>query len=896
MIEPYKGVSLSNNPNSFLSKQSLGGKFDGYDYFDISSTDVLGTNSRRLPISLRVLLENLLRHEDGLSVSRDDIVALAHWPENRRSDREVAFHPARILMPDSSGAPLLADLSAMRDAMSDLKQDPAKINPVIPVDLVIDHSVIAEHFGSSQAFQKNIDLEFEQNHERYSFLRWAQKAYRSVRIVPPGNGIVHQINIEYLAHPVQTKTVGGRQLVFPDTLVGGDSHTPMVNALGVFGWGVGGIEAASAMLGEPISLLIPEVVGCKLTGTLREGVTSTDLALTVVQRLREASVVGKLVEFFGSGVAGLTLPDRATLANMAPEYGATMGFFPIDDETISYLIQTGREQSEVELVEHYARVQGLWAETGEPTFSNIVEIDLSNVETSLAGPRRPEERVSLADVPAAFLTAFPNEKIDTPNFELLDRPLQHGDIVIAAITSCTNTSNPSVMIRAGLLARNAVERGLSTKPWVKGTLSPGSRVVSDYLANAGLQQYLDALGFQLTGYGCMTCSGASGELSEFTTGQTEGLKLATVLSGNRNFEGRIHSAAAANFIASPPLVVAYAIAGSVLADLRHTPLGSPKGKAPVYLRDIWPSDSEVQSEIDRAISPALFLDRYKSIFEGSAEWKSLAAQDIPTFSWNPSSTYLKQPPYFSRPAAEVLRQSKDIEGARTIAVLGDSITTDHISPVGSIDPKSPAGLYLRSQGVSTRDFNTYLTRRANHEVMIRGTFANVRLRNQMTAGLEGGFTRYLPTGEIMPIYDAAIRYLQSNTPLLILAGKNYGAGSSRDWAAKGTALLGVRAVIAESFERIHRSNLVGMGVIPLQFMNGGSVNSLGLDGNETIDIAINASAPRTIAKAVFKRANGTQTECDLLSRIDTLPEQQWYLSGGILPFVLRKLSGSQHTA
>jgi aconitate hydratase len=876
--------------DSFGACRELRGASPACDYFDIAATNLLGTDIGRLPIVLRVLLESLLRNEDGVAVTREDIEALAGWPDRRSSEREVAFYPARVLMPDSSGVPLIADLSAMRDAMVALGGDPARINPVIPVDLVVDHSVVAEFSGTPEAFQKNIELEFAQNDERYRFLRWAQNAYRNLDIVPPGTGIVHQINIEHLAQPVRTAMHRGRLTAMPDTLVGMDSHTPMVNGIGVFGWGVGGIEAASAMLGEPISLVIPDVVGCRLVGRLREGVTSTDLALTVTQRLRAANVVGKFVEFFGPGLEGLRLADRATLSNMAPEYGATMGFFPIDGETIRYLSATGRSAEQVELVETYARAQGLWAGSGAPEYSGIVEIDLGQVETSLAGPKRPQDRVALPDVPAVARRSLALPEGDAGGLHAPGRAMRDGDIVIAAIASCTNTSNPSAMIRAGLLARNATRLGLARKPWVKASLSPGSRVAADYFAESGLQQDLDRLGFNLAGFGCMTCSGGSGSLAPEVSEEIarRGLKVAAVLSGNRNFEGRIHPSALANFLAAPPLVVAYALAGSVLIDLRHQPLGHAPDGAPVYLRDIWPSDAEVAEAIERFVRPELYRRRYAAVTQGGAEWQRLPAGNSPTFAWRQDSTYLKRPPFFDAEATAAAPPAA-IQGARILALAGDSITTDHISPGGAISPKSAAGRYLVAQGVAPAEFNNYLARRANHEVMIRGTFGNPRFHNEMAPDNDGGWTRHWPSGDIVTIFEAATRYADARVPLVVVAGAEWGTGSSRDWAAKGPALLGVRAVIAENFERIHRSNLIGMGVLPLEFTDGQTRLTLGLDGSEVIDLDGAAGAPNETIRATIRRRDDSAQMIVLRSRISTLPEANWYAAGGILPYVLRKL-------
>jgi len=865
---------------------------EAWDFFNTAAVDAIGADTSKLPLSLKILLENLLRHEDGRSVTRDDIVALARWPERRHAEREISFYPARVIMPDSSGVPLIADLSAMRDAMVAGGADPKMVNPVVPVDLIVDHSVLAENTASADAFQKNIELEFEQNRERYVFLKWAQKSYTNLSIVPPASGIIHQVNLEHLAQPVRTAADKGR-IAFPDSLVGLDSHTPMVNSLGVFGWGVGGIEAASAILGEPVSMIIPDVIGARLVGRLREGVTGTDLALTIVQKLRAKSVVGKIVEFFGPGLTTLKLPDRATIANMAPEYGATMGFFPIDSETIRYLSETGRPAEAVSLTEKYAKIQGLWAGSGNPQFTDVIEIDLDKIETSLAGPKRPQDRVALADVPGVFTSIFsPDSKSKSQPEELhrADRPMQDGDIIIAAITSCTNTSNPSVMVRAGLLARNAVARGLCSKRWVKTSLSPGSRVVSAYLKKAQLQNHLDQLGFQIAGYGCMTCSGGSGSLAKNISAEIDKskLKVASVLSGNRNFEGRIHPQAVANFLASPPLVVAYALAGSLLIDLNHDPLGiSPNGER-VFLRDIWPLDEDVDAIIKQTLTPQLYEREYSSIEHGGSQWINLPADSRATFSWDPASTYLRQPPFLSK-SPESAADRSSIRGARILALLGDDITTDHISPGGAISSKSAAGRYLIDQGVAPRDFNNFLARRANHEVMIRGTFGSLQLKNEMAPGWEGAMTEYVPAKEIMTIFEASERYRKDRVPLVVIAGANYGTGSSRDWAAKGPALLGVRAVVAESFERIHRSNLIGMGILPLEFTLGENRKSLRFDGSETLDIFMPSERGRGAVKALISRQNGEKQEIGLICRIDTGLEAEWYANGGVLPHVLAKL-------
>jgi len=876
-----------------------------YDYFSLMAAERAGLGDlSRLPFSLKVLLENLLRFEDGRSVTADDIAGLAAWLRERTSEREIAFRPARVLMQDFTGVPAVADLAAMREAMLVLGGDPRKINPLTPCDLVIDHSVMVDRFGDAGAFKANVDLEFQRNGERYAFLRWGQKAFDNFRVVPPGTGICHQVNIEYLAQVVWTATdQTGAAVAYPDTLVGTDSHTTMVNGLAVLGWGVGGIEAEAAMLGQPISMLVPEVVGFRLTGRPRDGITATDLVLTVTQMLRKKGVVGKFVEFFGPGLDALSLPDRATIANMAPEYGATCGIFPIDSETIDYLRFTGRDADRVALVEAYAKAQGLWRSAGspEPAFTEVLELDMATVEPSLAGPRRPQDRVALSALASAF--AGDLDKSFKIPAEARARPvpvegagyaLKHGAVVIAAITSCTNTSNPSVLIAAGLLAKKAVEKGLTTQPWVKTSLAPGSQVVTDYLAAAGLTPYLDRLGFNLVGYGCTTCIGNSGPLPEaIATAIEEGdLVVAAVLSGNRNFEGRVNPHTRANYLASPPLCVAYALAGSVALDLTQEPLGTGSDGAPVFLKDLWPSTAEVAEALKQALTAEMFRSRYASVFEGPAAWQSIATAEGLTYGWEADSTYVKRPPLFGgltmRPPPVT-----DVKGARALAVFGDSITTDHISPAGSIKKTSPAGQYLVEHGVKPGDFNSYGARRGNHEVMMRGTFANIRIRNELLGGCEGGDTRYIPTGEKLPIYTAAMKYMAAGVPLLVFAGKEYGTGSSRDWAAKGTRLLGVRAVIAESFERIHRSNLVGMGILPLQFKDGLTRHDLKLDGSELFDITgVEAGLrPRLDLTLTVTRTDGSRHEVPLLCRIDTVDEVDYYQHGGILSYVLRNLAG-----
>ncbi|MHB8504732.1 MAG: aconitate hydratase AcnA [Acidimicrobiales bacterium] len=847
----------------------------------------------RLPYSLKVLLENLLRHEDDVTVRAEDIERLAGWDPSAEPAYEIAFAPARILMQDFTGVPAVVDLAAMRDAMRALGGDPARVNPEIPAELVIDHSIIADVYGVPDAFRRNAELEFARNEERYRFLRWGQTAFETLKVVPPNTGICHQVNLEYLARVVFD--VDGE--AFPDTLLGTDSHTTMVNGLGVLGWGVGGIEAEAAMLGQPVSMLIPRVVGFELTGSLPEGSTATDLVLTVTEMLRRHGVVGKFVEFYGEGVGAVPLANRATIGNMSPEYGSTCAIFPIDEETLAYLRLTGRPDGQVALVEAYARAQGLWHDPGqEPVYSERLSLDLSTVVPSLAGPSRPQDRVRLDGAREGFRAALPRVLRkegagDAPSaavpVTLADGSrfdLDHGHVVIAAITSCTNTSNPSVMVAAGLLAKRAVERGLSTKPWVKTTLAPGSKVVMDYYERAGLVPYLDKLGFDLVGYGCTTCIGNSGPLlPEISRAVNDGdLAVVSVLSGNRNFEGRINPDVRMNYLASPPLVVAYALAGTMDTDLVGEPLGTGSDGDPVYLRDIWPSSQEVAAVVDGSIESGMFRSSYEDVFTGDERWRNLEVPAGTSYAWDDRSTYVRNPPYFDGLPAEPA-PVEDVAGARVLAVLGDSVTTDHISPAGNIRADSPAGRWLVDGGVEPGQFNSYGSRRGNHEVMIRGTFANIRIRNRMAPGTEGGVTRHLPDGEVMSIYDAARRYQADGVPLVILAGKEYGAGSSRDWAAKGTALLGVRAVMAESFERIHRSNLVGMGVLPLQFADGQSVESLGLTGEEVVEITGLAGLPRRLTVRA-----GT-VELEVVVRIDTPKEAEYYRHGGILPYVLRRL-------
>ena len=891
-----------SHPDSFRSAKSLSVGGETYRYYSIPDAEANGlAGVSRLPFSMKVLLENLLRFEDGRTVVADDARAMTGWLADRRSDREIAFRPARVLMQDFTGVPAVVDLAAMRDAMKHLGGDPKKINPLVPVDLVIDHSVIVDEFGNARAFGRNVELEYERNGERYRFLRWGAQAFDNFRVVPPGTGICHQVNLEYLSQTIWTKDEGGEKVAYPDTLVGTDSHTTMVNGLAVLGWGVGGIEAEAAMLGQPISMLIPEVIGFKITGALREGVTATDLVLTVTQMLRKKGVVGKFVEFYGPGLDNMALEDRATIGNMAPEYGATCGFFPIDADTIRYLRETGRDEARVALVEAYAKAQGMFrtSDTPDPVFSDTLELDLASVEPSIAGPKRPQDRVLLKEAKAGFLASLegefkkPGEAGKRAAVAGRDHDLGHGDVVIAAITSCTNTSNPSVMIGAGLLARNAAARGLTRKPWVKTSLAPGSQVVAGYLEKSGLQAELDKIGFNLVGFGCTTCIGNSGPLPEeiSDTINEADLVAAAVLSGNRNFEGRVNPDVRANYLASPPLVVAYALAGSMQVDLATEPLGVGSDGQPVYLRDIWPSSAEVADFIRKTINRELFQSKYADVFKGDANWQGIEVSGGMTYEWVSSSTYVQNPPYFEGMDREP-KPVTDIEGARVLGLFLDSITTDHISPAGSIKLASPAGEYLRDHQVRPQDFNQYGTRRGNHEVMMRGTFANIRIKNQMVPGVEGGVTIHYPSGEQLPIYDAAMRYKAEGVPLVVFAGREYGTGSSRDWAAKGTNLLGVRAVIAQSFERIHRSNLVGMGVVPLTFEEGTSWQTLGLKGDETVTIhgLADGLRPRVTLEAEIASADGAVRKVPLLCRIDTLDELDYFRNGGILHYVLRSLA------
>ncbi len=873
-----------------------------YSYYSLKAAEkAIGRDLSSLPYSMKVLLENLLRYENGRTVTTDDIKSIAAWLDNKSSDREIAFLPARVLMQDFTGVPAVVDLAAMRDAVAKRGGDPRKINPLSQVDLVIDHSVQVDSFGNGKSFMENVELEFERNSERYEFLRWGQQAFSNFRVVPPGTGICHQVNLEYLSEVVWTNHINGEVYAYPDTLVGTDSHTTMVNGLAVLGWGVGGIEAEAAMLGQPISMLIPEVIGFKLKGSLKEGATATDLVLTVTQMLRKKGVVGKFVEFYGEGLNNLQLADRATIANMAPEYGATCGFFPIDKETIEYLKLSGRNPQIISLVEAYAKEQGLWrdASSKDPVFTDILELDLSTVEPSLAGPKRPQDRVTLSQVAKSFQDALPTMvKADTDSNKSVkvsgtDFSISNGDVAIAAITSCTNTSNPSVMLAAGLVARNAAKKGLKVKPWVKTSLAPGSQVVTEYLNKSGLMSELEKMNFHLVGYGCTTCIGNSGPLPDNISAaiSENDLAVAAVLSGNRNFEGRVHPLVKANYLASPPLVVAYAIAGNVNINLATDALGTGSDGNPVYLKDIWPTNKEIQEVVATCVTPEMFRTKYADVFSGDDLWKKVGGNTSGlTYSWLGDSTYVKNPPYFAPEVASV-KLDGDIKNAAILAVLGDSITTDHISPAGNISKSSPAAKYLMEKGVSYADFNSYGARRGNHEVMMRGTFANIRIKNEMLNGVEGGQTKHIPSGEQMSIYDAAMKYQSAGTPLVIFAGKEYGTGSSRDWAAKGTRLLGVRAVIAESFERIHRSNLVGMGVLPLVFNGSETRKTLNLDGSETISLLGLDSGikPRMQVKLVISRTDGSKTETNLTCRIDTLDEVEYFVSGGILQYVVNNI-------
>lgn len=915
------------------TRKSLDVNGKKYDFYSIKAAETaLNKDLSRLPFSLKVLLENLLRYEDNRSVTVEDIEAIVKWLDEKTSSREIAYRPARVLMQDFTGVPAVVDLAAMRDAVKNLGGDPKKINPLSPVDLVIDHSVMVDSFGKADSFKTNVKIEMERNMERYKFLKWGQEAFDNFRVVPPGTGICHQVNLEYLAKVVWTKKDGDKTLAYPDTLVGTDSHTTMINGLAVLGWGVGGIEAEAAMLGQPISMLIPEVIGFKLTGSMKEGTTATDLVLTVTQMLRERGVVEKFVEFYGDGLTHLPLADRATIANMAPEYGATCGIFPIDQETTKYLKLSARDKDTIDLVEAYAKEQGMWRDkdSADPIFTDTLELDLSTVEPSIAGPKRPQDKVTLKTASAEFLKSFENDlrdkgktngkyvpvpgedfdenkdelsetiSVDTSNSNINEAihirgenyTLTHGDVVIAAITSCTNTSNPSVMVAAGLVARKALEKGIKVKPWVKTSLAPGSKVVTEYLEAADLQKDLDKLGFNLVGYGCTTCIGNSGPLDEKIekTIKNEGIVATSVLSGNRNFEGRVHPLTKGNYLMSPPLVVAYAIAGSMKIDLTKDPISKGKDGQDVFLKDIWPTNKEIADYVSKVVTPEMFSAKYADVFAGTEEWQEIEVAKSMTFPWSEESTYTRNPPYFDGMKKD-LSKIENVKEASVLALLGDSITTDHISPAGSIAIDSPAAKYLQENKVEPKEFNSYGSRRGNHEVMMRGTFANVRIKNEMTPEKEGGYTKYIPSGETMSIYDAAMEYKKDGTSLVVIAGKDYGMGSSRDWAAKGTMLLGVKAVIAESFERIHRSNLIGMGILPLTFKKGITRKTLKLDGSEkfNIDGVTAGIKPGMDVKCAITRKDGSEEEISLLCRIDTADEVDYYKNGGILQNVIRSL-------
>jgi len=888
-------TAIGQDTLSTRTALSAGGQTVHY-YSLAKAAEQLGDVSR-LPFSMKVLLENLLRFEDGVTVTVEDIQAIVDWQQEQRSNREIQYRPARVLMQDFTGVPCVVDLAAMRDAMNALGGDAQKINPLVPVHLVIDHSVMVDEFGTPKAFEDNVELEYQRNGERYEFLKWGSKALDNFKVVPPGTGICHQVNLEHIAQAVWTSVdAAGDTVAYPDTCVGTDSHTTMVNGLGVLGWGVGGIEAEAAMLGQPVSMLIPEVVGFKLSGTLAEGITATDLVLTVTQMLRAKGVVGRFVEFFGPGLDALSLADRATIANMAPEYGATCGFFGIDDKTLDYMRLTGRSEEQIALTEAYAKAQGMWwsADAPDPVFTDTLELDMDSVRPSLAGPKRPQDRVSLDAVDEVFngdlSKVYSKQRPARVAVDGKDHDIGDGDVVIAAITSCTNTSNPSVLVAAGLVARKANALGLKPKPWVKTSLAPGSQVVTDYLDKAGLTADLNAVGFNLVGYGCTTCIGNSGPLAAPISAAINGndIVAASVLSGNRNFEGRVSPDVRANFLASPPLVVAYALKGTVTEDMIETPIGQGSDGQDVFLKDIWPSNAEVREVMDANIDRGMFMARYAHVFSGDDKWRAIEVEGSDTYAWRAGSTYVANPPYFegmSMTPAPV----QDIIEARPLAIFADSITTDHISPAGSIKADSPAGIFLQEHQVSKADFNSYGARRGNHDVMMRGTFANIRIKNEMLPGVEGGYSAY--KGEQMAIYDAAMRYKADGTPLIVIAGKEYGTGSSRDWAAKGTNLLGVRAVIAESFERIHRSNLVGMGVLPLQFADGVDRQTLGLDGSESFTIEnVSALRPRQTVTVKLTRADGSEESFETLCRIDTVNELDYFLNGGILPYVLRKLA------
>lgn len=861
-----------------------------YEYFSLKDAAEKIGDVSKLPYTLKVLLENMLRFEDDRTVKVEDVQAIADWLKQKKSTHEIAYRPARVLMQDFTGVPAVVDLAAMREAMKALGGDPQKINPLVPVDLVIDHSVMVDEFGNAKAFQANVEREFERNGERYEFLKWGQGAFKNFRVVPPGTGICHQVNLEYLAQTVWEED----GVIYPDTLVGTDSHTTMVNGLAVLGWGVGGIEAEAAMLGQPVSMLIPEVVGFKITGKMKEGTTATDLVLRVVEMLRELGVVGKFVEFYGEGLDHMTLADKATIANMAPEYGATCGFFPIDQEALNYLRFTGRDEHRVNVVEAYAKEQGMWRDsnTPDPEFTTTLHLDLDDVVPAISGPKRPQDRIALSDAKSAFAKLCPEEKGEA--VAGADYKLDNGDVVIAAITSCTNTSNPNVLVGAGLLAKKAHELGLEVKPWVKTSLAPGSQVVTDYLEKSGLQEHLDALGFNTVGYGCTTCIGNSGPLPGPIGDAVEAgdLNVTAVLSGNRNFEGRISPHVKSNYLASPPLVVAYALAGSMRVDLYNEPLGQDKNGNDVFLKDIWPSNKEIEDTVRECLTKEMFVERYSDVFKGTKEWQAIGgAAASETYSWSDASTYIQTPPFFES-MKSAAASIEDIKGARPLAILADSVTTDHISPAGAFKPEHPAGQYLVEHGVAQKDFNSYGSRRGNDRVMTRGTFANIRIKNEMVPGIEGGYTKHMPDGAQMSIYDAAMKYKDEGTPLVVIAGKEYGTGSSRDWAAKGTRLLGVKAVVTESFERIHRSNLIGMGVLPLQFKNGENRETYGLKGDETFDITDISGGlkPGQDVKMTIHYADGSSKEATLLCRLDTLDEVEYFTNGGILHYVLRSLA------
>lgn len=885
--------------NSLNTEKELKVDDKVYHYFSLKEAqDKYFKGINRLPFSLKVLFENLLRFEDGKTTTKDDLQAMTNWLDNLKSKHEINYRPARVLMQDFTGVPAVVDLAAMRNAIERLGGDAKLISPLSPVDLVIDHSVMVDKFATADSLNVNTRIEIDRNHERYEFLRWGQKAFSNFQVVPPGTGICHQVNLEYLGKTVWNSQLNGKNYVYPDTLVGTDSHTTMINALGILGWGVGGIEAEAAMLGQPVSMLIPEVVGFKLTGKLNEGITATDLVLTVTKMLREKGVVGKFVEFYGEGLKELPLADRATISNMAPEYGATCGFFPVDNETLKYLKLTGRDAHTINLVEAYTKEQGMWYDSSieDPVFSVTLDLDLSTVEPSLAGPKRPQDKVNLHTLPEEFKKFLAEHKKedelkDEFKVENENYSLHHGDVVIAAITSCTNTSNPSVLMAAGLMAKKAIEKGLKRKPWVKSSLAPGSKVVTDYLEKAGLQQYLDELGFNLVGYGCTTCIGNSGPLPEPVSDTVNRYEMvvSSVLSGNRNFEGRIHPQVRANWLASPPLVIAFALSGTVLTDLTKDAIGKDKDGNDVYLKDIWPTQQEVFDAVSK-ITQEMFQKEYSEVFKGDEQWQALDTGDGITYNWSDDSTYIQHPPFFEDLTKDANEQIKPVNNAHILALLGDSITTDHISPAGAIRSNSPAGEYLKSKGISELNFNSYGSRRGNHEVMMRGTFANIRIRNEMTPEVEGGFTKHIPSDTVMPIYDAAMLYKENKQDLVIIAGKEYGTGSSRDWAAKGTLLLGVKAVITESFERIHRSNLLGMGVLPLQFLPGTTRKTLNLTGMEKITIHLSDDLkPQSQVKLTIEREDGSSSDIEVLCRIDTVNELEYYKSGGILHYVLKNM-------